>query len=124
MAEAKKPVVSRKARCGHPDNPVNDDEKAIRKQIESTSGKFDKVNRTVEIIRLKYLVNYPLQLGCRKKTTARDDEDSKLVYDTIARLNNETVNIIDAATREFGAYLSNTNLKRHHFPNSVDDLIA
>ena len=31
--------------------------------------------------------------------TARDDEDSKLVYDTIARLNNETVNIIDAVTR-------------------------
>ena len=98
MAEAKEPVVSRKARCSHPDNHVNDDEKAIRKQIKSTSGEFDEVDRTVEIIRLKYLVNYPLQLGCRK-TTARDDEDSKLVYDTIARLNNETVNIIDAATR-------------------------
>ena len=51
-------------------------------------------------------------------------KNSKLVYDTTARLDNETINVIDAATREFGAYLSNTKLKRHHFPNSVDDLIA
>lgn len=71
VAEAKEAVVSREARCGHPDNPVNDDEIAIRKEIESTFGKFDEVDRTIEIIRLKYLVNYPLQLGCRK-TTARD----------------------------------------------------
>ena len=67
VAEAKEPVVSRKARCSHPDNHVNDDKKAIRKQIKSTSGEFDEVDRTVEIIRLKYLVNYPLQLGRRKK---------------------------------------------------------
>ena len=51
-------------------------------------------------------------------------KNSKLAYDTTARLDNETVNVIDAATREFGAYLSNTNLRRHHFPNNVDDLIA
>ena len=38
-------------------------------------------------------------------------KNSKLVYDTTARLDNETVNVIDAATREFGAYLSNTNLR-------------
>jgi len=119
VAQAKNPVVSSEGRCGHPAKPINNDEKVIRKEIESTSGKFDEVDRTVERIRLEYLVNYPLQLGCGK-TTARDHirEAIEAILDRLPD-NTDLLSFDNFLLRE--GHKSHSGLKSATRPEEFDD---
>ena len=62
VSEAKNRIDSDKARCGPPGSAVNDDERAIRKVINTSTGKFRGVDEVVERIRLAHLASYPVHL--------------------------------------------------------------
>merc|ERR1712232_904137 len=59
LSQSKEPVQSKVARCGNPNQDMNDDEKAIREVIDQSPGKFHAVDAAVEEIRLRYLLNFP-----------------------------------------------------------------
>merc|ERR1740124_1688175 len=60
IASAKTSVNSSAARCGKPKEPVSADEIAIRKVIGKSGNGFNRVNQSVENIRLSYLAKYPI----------------------------------------------------------------
>merc|ERR1719491_772649 len=62
VSEAKNRIESDKARCGPPGSAVNDDERAIRRVVNSSTGKFKGVDEVVERIRLAHLASYPVHL--------------------------------------------------------------
>merc|ERR1719491_1241187 len=62
VSEAKNRIESDKARCGPPGSAINDDERAIRKIVNSSTGKFKGVDEVVERIRLAHLASYPVHL--------------------------------------------------------------
>merc|ERR1711935_445179 len=62
VSEAKNRIDSDKARCGPPGSAVNDDERAIRRVINSSTSKFKGVDEVVERIRLAHLASYPVHL--------------------------------------------------------------
>jgi len=49
------------ARCGHPNKPINEDERTIRHVINQSLRSFEAVDEAVELIRLQYLLNYPTE---------------------------------------------------------------
>eukprot|EP00548_Thalassiothrix_antarctica_P018999 CAMPEP_0194194452 /NCGR_PEP_ID=MMETSP0154-20130528/75587_1 /TAXON_ID=1049557 /ORGANISM="Thalassiothrix antarctica, Strain L6-D1" /LENGTH=403 /DNA_ID=CAMNT_0038918883 /DNA_START=1240 /DNA_END=2450 /DNA_ORIENTATION=+ len=53
-----KPINSIRARCGHPSQPENEDEKMIRRVINTSRTKFAGLDEAVESIRFQYLVGY------------------------------------------------------------------
>eukprot|EP00927_Polykrikos_kofoidii_P068092 TRINITY_DN63489_c0_g1_i1.p1 TRINITY_DN63489_c0_g1~~TRINITY_DN63489_c0_g1_i1.p1 ORF type:complete len:1214 (+),score=137.61 TRINITY_DN63489_c0_g1_i1:164-3805(+) len=55
--QCSRPVRSQEARCGNPASPINNDERAIRREIESSSS-YEAVNRAVEEARLQALLEY------------------------------------------------------------------
>merc|ERR1740124_247265 len=60
VESAKIRVDSSAARCGKPEDPVSADEIAIRKVIGKSGNGFNRVNESVEKIRLSYLAKYPM----------------------------------------------------------------
>ena len=50
-----KAIDTKSARCGHPSQPQNDDEKAIRKNIEAMPGSYTTLDEAIELARLQYL---------------------------------------------------------------------
>merc|ERR1740124_969107 len=60
VASAKFRVDSSAARCGKPEDSVSADESAIREVIGKSGNGFNRVNESVEKIRLSYLAKYPL----------------------------------------------------------------
>merc|ERR1740124_2113491 len=60
VASAKFRVNSSTARCGKPEDPVSPDEIAIREVIGKSGNGFNRVNESVEKIRLSYLAGYPI----------------------------------------------------------------
>jgi len=70
--EAENRVKSIEARCGRPGNKMNEDEVAIRKEVNDSTGGFDRVDEVVERIRLVHLLSYPMEKIKWSKSTARD----------------------------------------------------
>mmetsp|Transcript_27108 Transcript_27108/g.29992 ORF Transcript_27108/g.29992 Transcript_27108/m.29992 type:complete len:244 (-) Transcript_27108:11-742(-) len=69
-----KPINSIRARCGHPSQPENEDEKMIRRVINTSRTKFAGLDEAVELIRFQYLVGYKthhIQENCREKGFAQ-----------------------------------------------------
>merc|ERR1740136_478582 len=60
VASAKFSVDSSAGRCGKPEDPVSADEIAIRKVIGKSGNGFNRVNESIEKIRLSYLAKYPI----------------------------------------------------------------
>ena len=54
-------VDSSMARCGKPGQSQGSDEIMIRKVIENSFNGFNRVNQSVDIIRLSYLAKYPIK---------------------------------------------------------------
>ena len=73
-------VTSIDARCS-----ANDDEIAIRKEINSSDLGFDVLDEVIDRIRLANLVTYPLYHTVYGKTAARDHIKSA-IEETISRL--------------------------------------
>jgi len=70
--QANKRDNSKKARCGAPNTPKNNDEIVIRKAINALGNGFKSVDEMVERIRLIHLVTYPLDEIWRRKSKARE----------------------------------------------------
>jgi len=60
VASAKSSVDSSAARCGKPKEPQSSDEIAIREVIGKSVNGFNRVNQSIENIRLSYLAKYPI----------------------------------------------------------------
>jgi len=72
ISEAENRVTSIKARCGLPANEMNDDEIAIRNEINNSADGFDTVDKVVERIRLDHLLSYQMETMKYRKSIARD----------------------------------------------------
>lgn len=72
LSEAENRVKSKEARCGRPGSEMNDDEVAIRKEINNSDGGFNTVDEVVERIRLVHLLSYPMEKIEHNKSISRD----------------------------------------------------
>ena len=72
ISEVENRVKSIDARCGRPGSKMNEDEVAIRNEINTSEGGFITVDEVVERIRLVHLLSYPMDMIKRRRLLARD----------------------------------------------------